>query len=65
MVKKMPTHCGDDSCVSCIVVGDYSFFAYRGDGHDVNAPFESIKYTSSTVNAILDDIVQINFYTKK
>lgn len=32
--------------------------------HQVKATFESIKYTLSTVNATLDDIVQLNFYIK-
>jgi len=71
MIKKMQTHCGDDTCSSCVVAGDFIFLAHHGGGQDVNeithqvkATFESIKHTLSTVGATLDDIVQLNFYIK-
>ncbi|MDR1095107.1 MAG: RidA family protein [Spirochaetaceae bacterium] len=71
MIKRMPTHCGDDTCASCVVAGNYVFLAHHGGGqdvddiaHQVRATFESIKHTLSTVDATLEDIVQINFYLK-
>ena len=71
MIKKMPTHCGDDTCSSCVVAGDYIFLAHHGGGqevddivHQVRATIESIAHTLSTVDAALDDIVQLNFYIK-
>ena len=71
MTKKIPTHYGDDTCSSCVVAGDFIFLAHHGGGqnindiaHQVKATFESIKQTLSTVNATLDDIVQLNFYIK-
>ena len=71
MIKKMPTHCGDDTCSSCVVAGDYIFLAHHGGGqevddivHQVRATIESIAHTLSTVDASLDDIVQLNFYIK-
>ena len=71
MVKKMPTHCGDDTCASCVVAGDYIFLAHHAGSFDVNdithqvrAAFESMKHTLSTVNATLDDMVEIKFYLK-
>jgi 2-iminobutanoate/2-iminopropanoate deaminase len=71
MLKKMPTHCGDDTCASCVVAGDYIFLAHHAGGfesddivYQTRATFERIKHTLSTVNATLDDIVQINFYLK-
>ena len=71
MVKKMPTHCNDDTLSSCVIAGDFIFLAHHAGGHNVNdiahqvrATFESIKNTLSTVNATLDDIVQLNFYIK-
>ena len=73
MLKKMPTHCGDDTCASCVVAGDYIFLAHHaghnsGNSEDivnqVRRTFESIKHTLSTVNATLDDIVDVKFYLK-
>lgn len=25
MIRRMPTHCGDETCSSCVVAGDYIF----------------------------------------
>ncbi|MCL2214374.1 MAG: RidA family protein [Treponema sp.] len=73
MIKKMPTHCGDDTCSSCVIAGDFIFLAHHA-GHNyenandivgqVRATFENLKRTLSTVNAALDDIVEIKFYLK-
>ena len=73
MLKKMPTHCGDETCASCVVAGDYIFLAHHAghnstNGEDivnqVRRTFEGIKHTLSTVNATLDDIVEVKFYLK-
>jgi 2-iminobutanoate/2-iminopropanoate deaminase len=71
MLKKMPTHCGDETCSSCVIAGDFIYLAHHAGGfdkqdivHQVKATFESIKRTLSTVDATLDDIVQLNFYIK-
>ena len=71
MLKRMPTNTRDDTYSSCVVAGDYIFLAHHGGGqesndivHQVRATFENMKHTLSTVNASLDDIVQINFYLK-
>ena len=71
MLKKMPTHCGDDTCASCVVAGDFIFLSHHGGddsvddiAHQVRTAFESMKHTLSTVNAALDDMVHINFYLK-
>jgi len=73
MLKKMPTHCGDDTCASCVVAGDFIFLAHHGSHNSENrndivaqvrGTFESIKRTLSTVNATLDDIVNVTFYLK-
>jgi len=73
MLKKMPTHCGDDTCSSCVIAGDYIFLAHHA-GHNaenhndiinqVRITFESLKHTLSKINATLDDIVEIKFYLK-
>jgi 2-iminobutanoate/2-iminopropanoate deaminase len=74
MLKKMPTHCGDETCASCVVAGDYIFLAHHAGHNSGNAnniadqarnTFESIKRTLSTVNATLDDIVEVKFYLKR
>ena len=73
MFKKMPTHCGDDTCSSCVVAGDYIFLAHHS-GHNgknandivsqVRSTFENIKRTLSTVNATLNDMAELKFYLK-
>ncbi len=71
MIQRMSSHYGDDTCASCVVAGDLVFLAHHGGGQEVNdiahqvrATFEGMKRTLSTVNATLDDIVQLNFYIK-
>ena len=72
MMKKMPTHCGDDTCSACVVAGDYIFLAHHGGGQDVEdivhqtrAALESMARTLSAVGATLDDVVQLNYYVKR
>ena len=71
MIKRLPTHCGDDTCPSCVAAGDFIFLAHHAGGfdklnitHQMRAAFESIKNTLSLVGATLDDMVQINLYMK-
>jgi 2-iminobutanoate/2-iminopropanoate deaminase len=67
----MQTHCGDETCPSCVVAGDYIFLAHHGGGldkkdikHQARAIFESMKRTLASVGATLDDMVQIQLYLK-
>ena len=71
MIKRMPTHCCDETCSSCVVAGDYIFLAHHAGGFDkqdmayqVRAVFEKMKQTLASVNATLDDLVQVNFYIR-
>lgn len=71
MIKRMPTHCGDETCASCVVAGDYVFLAHHTGGHDKNdivyqmkKSFENMAKTLESVGATLDDLVQINLYLK-
>ena len=71
MLKKMPSNLADKTLSSCVIAGDCIFLSHHGGGqdkndiiHQVRATFESMKRTLSTVNATLDDIVQLNFYIK-
>ena len=71
MIRKMPTHCGDDTCSSCVVAGDFIFLAHHAGGqdrldivHQTSATLENMAETLATVGATLDDVVQLNFYIK-
>jgi 2-iminobutanoate/2-iminopropanoate deaminase len=71
MLKKMPTHCGDETCASCVVAGDFIFLAHHAGGfdkqdikHQMRAAFERVKKTLASVGATPNDIVQINLYLK-
>ncbi len=71
MTKKLPTHCGDDTCSSCVIAGDYIFLAHHGGGQDVSdivhqtrETLKSMAGTLASAGACLDDIVQLNFYIK-
>ena len=70
-IRRMPTHCGDDTCASCVVAGDTIYLAHHAGGHDkpdveyqMRASFERMKQTLASVGATLDDMVQINLYLK-
>ena len=71
MLKKMPTHCGDDTCSSCVVAGDFIYLAHHAGGfdkqdivHQMRVTFECMQSTLSSVGATLNDMVQINLYMK-
>ena len=59
MVKRMSAHCGDETCASCVVAGDYIFLAHHAGGHDRNdisyqmeKCFESMARTLESWNTI-------------
>ncbi|MEA4823989.1 MAG: RidA family protein [Clostridiaceae bacterium] len=71
MITKMPTHCGDDTCSSCVVAGDFIYLAHHAGGfdkqeiaHQARATFKRMIQTLASVGATLDDVVQLNFYIK-
>jgi len=71
MLKKMPTHCGDETCPSCVVAGDFIYLAHHAGGfekqeieHQMKVTFERAKSTLLSVGATLNDMVQINLYLK-
>lgn len=68
---KMPTHCGDETCASCVVAGDYIFLAHHAGGfdkrditHQMRSTFSSMQRTLASVGATLNDMAQINLYLK-
>lgn len=71
MIRRMPSHCGDDTCPSCVVAGDYIFLAHHAGGfekddieYQMEACFNSLQDTLQSVGASLDDMVQIHLYLK-
>jgi 2-iminobutanoate/2-iminopropanoate deaminase len=71
MIKRMPTHCGDETCPSCVIAGNFIFLAHHAGGfesndvvHQIEACFERMSKTLESVGASLDDMVQINLYLK-
>jgi 2-iminobutanoate/2-iminopropanoate deaminase len=63
MLKKMPTHCGDETCSSCVVAGNFIFLAHHAGGfekqdikHQMRAAFEGAKNTLTSVGATLNDM---------
>jgi len=41
MIKRMPTHCGDETCPSCVIAGDYIYLAHHAGGFEKNDIKES------------------------
>jgi 2-iminobutanoate/2-iminopropanoate deaminase len=71
MIKRMPTHCGDETCPSCVIAGDFIFLAHHAGGFhaddvvvQMEVAFERMKNTLESVGASLDDMVQINLYLR-
>jgi 2-iminobutanoate/2-iminopropanoate deaminase len=71
MIQRMPTHCGDETCPSCVVAGDFVFLAHHAGGfdrqdiaHQTRKALDGIKKTLATAGATLDDMVQLNLYIK-
>lgn len=71
MLKRMPTHTGDDTHASCVVAGDYIFLSHHAGGleqedivYQMRKTFERMQGTLKSVDASLDDVVQINLYLK-
>ena len=71
MQKRMPTNCGDNTCPSCVIAGDFIFLAHHAGGHNekdveeqMRACLESMKKTLESAGAEMKDMVQINMYLK-
>lgn len=71
MFRRMPTHCNDETCASCVVVDNLIFLAHHAGGfdqknivHQMRAVFERMQATLQSVGATLNDLVQVNLYLK-
>lgn len=68
-IKRLPTHCGDKTCPSCVIAGDYIYLAHHAGGfekrdirYQMRAVFEKAKNTLAAAGATLNDMVQIHLY---
>ena len=71
MIRRMPTHCFDDTCPSCVIADGFIFLAHHAGGFDqpdvayqARAVFERMKSTLASAGATLNDMVQINLYLR-
>jgi len=71
MIRRMPTNCGDETCPSCVIAGDFIFLAHHAGGFhsddvvvQMEACFGKMKKTLESVGASLDDMVQINLFLR-
>jgi hypothetical protein len=60
MIRRMPTNCGDETCPSCVIAGDFIFLAHPAGGlhsDDVavqmEACFDKMKKTLESVGRTL------------
>jgi len=70
-IRRMPTHCGDETCASCVVAGNTVYLAHHAGGfdkadaaHQARAAFESINRTLAAVGGSVKDVVQVHLYLK-
>jgi len=71
MIKRYPTNCGDNTCASCVVAGDFIYLAHHAGGYEKNdivhqtkSGFESMKATLEAAGSSIKEIIQINLYLK-
>ncbi|ATM97509.1 2-aminomuconate deaminase [Yersinia frederiksenii] len=71
MITRMKTHCKDDTCPSCVVAGGFIFLAHHSGGHEkvdiefqIRASLNALRKTLRSVNAELEDMVQLNLYLR-
>ena len=71
MLKRMPTNCGDETCPSCVIAGDFIFLAHHAGGNNkkdveeqMRSCLESMKKTLESAGAKMNDMVQINLYLR-
>ena len=71
MVRRMPTHCGDDMCASCVVAGDTIYLSHHAGGfdrqdiaHQTRSALFRMQETLASVGASMDDVVQVHYYIR-
>ena len=65
-IGRMPSHCGDETCPSCVIAGDFIYLAHhsgaaafdqRAIRPQMRAAFERVKNTLAAAGAALSDMV--------
>lgn len=71
MITRTRTQCKDNTCPSCVVAGGFIFIAHHSGGHEkeeiafqMRASLDALRKTLHSVNATLDDMVQLNLYLR-
>ena len=71
MIRRMPTHCYDETCPSCVVAGDFIYLAHHAGKFDrqeityqMRTAFDKMQKTLQSAGASLNDMVQINLYLR-
>jgi 2-iminobutanoate/2-iminopropanoate deaminase len=71
IISRMPTHCGDDTCPSCVVAGDQIYLAHHAGGfdqddvaHQTRCAFSAAAKTLASVGADLSDLVTVTLYLR-
>lgn len=71
MIKRYPTHCGDDTCASCVEAGGFIYLAHHAGGYaeqnvayQMRKTFESMQETLEQAGSSLQEIIQINLYLR-
>ena len=71
MITRMPTHCNDATCPSCVIAGDFIFLSHHTGGHgqrdiehQMRKSFDNLAKTLEAAGASLKDMVQINLYLR-
>lgn len=71
MINRYPTHCGDDTCASCVEAGGFVYLAHHAGGfdstsvaHQMRKTFKNIQATLEQAGSGLQDLIQVNLYLK-
>ncbi|WP_264624056.1 RidA family protein [Candidatus Symbiopectobacterium sp. NZEC135] len=71
MILRAAPHTKDDTCPACVVAGGFIFLAHHSGGHEkadavfqAKASLKALQKTLQSVDASLDDMVQLTLYLK-
>lgn len=71
MILRAASHTKDDTCPACVVAGGFIFLAHHSGGHEkadavfqAKASLKALQKTLQSVDANLDDMVQLTLYLK-
>ncbi|ACS85974.1 RidA family protein [Musicola paradisiaca] len=71
MIMRAAPHTKDDTCPACVVAGGFIFLAHHSGGHEkadavfqARASLKALSRTLQSVDASLNDMVQLTLYLK-